>query len=84
MAVQPSGVNWGPSGYPALSRTSGVKIPVAKTISHRRRTARGADEAIVSVDPAEQHNPLASQGPLDGRALVVYDRANWAGRLYYG
>ena len=27
---------------------------------------RASDEAIVSNDPAGQHNPLASQGPLDG------------------
>jgi len=26
---------------------------------------RGSDEVIVSDDPAGQHNPLASQGPLD-------------------
>ena len=26
---------------------------------------RGADEVIVSNDPAGQHNPMASQGPLD-------------------
>jgi hypothetical protein len=27
-----------------------------------------ADEAVVSLDPAGQHNPPASQGPLDGSA----------------
>jgi hypothetical protein len=27
---------------------------------------RGADEVVVSDDPTGQHNPMASQGPLDG------------------
>jgi hypothetical protein len=40
------------------------KDPTAKNISRRER-ARASDEAIVSDDPAGQHNPLASQGPLD-------------------
>ena len=31
----------------------------------RRVEGRGSDEVIVSDDPAGQHNPLASQGPLD-------------------
>jgi hypothetical protein len=30
---------------------------------------RGADEVVVSNDPAGQHNPLESQGPLDGIVL---------------
>ena len=37
--------------------------------------SRGSDEAIVSDDPAGQHNPLASQGPLDGRVGVAGSRA---------
>ena len=36
---------------------------------------RGADEAVVSDDPTGQHNPMASQGPLDGRVSVAGDRA---------
>ena len=74
-----SRVNWGPSGYPAWSRTSGEKIPVAKTISHRRRMARGSDEAIVSDDPAGQHNRTGGKG-LWTDALIACDRANWAAR----
>jgi len=30
-----------------------------------RVAERGSDEVVVSTDPAGQHNPLASQGPLD-------------------
>jgi hypothetical protein len=30
-----------------------------------RVEGRGSDEVVVSDDPAGQHNPLASQGPLD-------------------
>jgi hypothetical protein len=36
-----------------------------KQISRSTATS-GSDVAIVSDDPAEQHNPLGSQGPLDG------------------
>src|SRR5208337_2573961 len=36
---------------------------------------RGAHEAVVSDDPSGQHNPMASQGPLDGRVSVVGGRA---------
>jgi len=32
-------------------------------------------EAVVSDDPSGQHNPMASQGPLDGRVSVVGGRA---------
>ena len=32
---------------------------------------RGSDEAVVSDDPSGQQNPLASQGPLDGRVGVA-------------
>jgi hypothetical protein len=46
---------------------------------HVRRSGgegfRGSDEAIVSDDPPGQHNPMASQGPLDGRVSVAGSRA---------
>ncbi len=54
-------VNWGPSHLPPIW----VGGLVSELISCRVE-ARGADEVVVSVDPAGQHNPLASQGPLDG------------------
>jgi hypothetical protein len=53
-------VNWGPSRLPPLW-VGGLD---SESISCRAE-ARGADEVIVSIDPAGQHNPLASQGPLD-------------------
>jgi len=53
-------VNWGPSRLPPL----GVGWLDSESISCRVE-ARGAHEVIVSSDPAGQHNPLASQGPLD-------------------
>ena len=31
--------------------------------------SRVSDEAVVSDDPMGQHNPLASQGPLDWSAV---------------
>jgi hypothetical protein len=33
---------------------------------------RGSDEVIVSDDPAGQHNPRASQGPLDRIVLGIF------------
>lgn len=53
-------VNWGPSHFPPV----GVGWLDSEIISCRVEV-RGADEVIVSSDPAGQHNPLASQGPLD-------------------
>ena len=53
-------LNWGPSRLPPL----GVGGLDSEFISCRAE-ARGAHEVIVSIDPAGQHNPLASQGPLD-------------------
>ena len=53
-------VNWGPSHLPPL----GVGWLDSECISCRVEE-RGADEVIVSIDPAGQLNPLASQGPLD-------------------
>ena len=45
------------------------KVKEAKARIHlisRGEMPRGAHEAVVSEDPGGQHNPLASQGPLDG------------------
>jgi hypothetical protein len=53
-------LNWGPSHLPPLE-VGGLD---SKFISCRAEV-RGADEVIVSNDPTGQHNPLASQGPLD-------------------
>jgi len=64
-------LNWGPSHLPPL----GVGGLDNKFISCRAEV-RGAHEVIVSIDPAGQHNPLASQGPLDrivsGRFLLSF------------
>jgi hypothetical protein len=60
-------LNWGPSCSPPKAGPW-VGGPDRKSISGRVR-ARGADEAIVSSDPAGQHNPRGSQGPLDGIAF---------------
>jgi hypothetical protein len=53
-------VNWGPSHFPPIW-VGGLD---SEFISCRAEV-RGAHEVIVSIDPAGQHNPLASQGPLD-------------------
>jgi hypothetical protein len=47
-----------------LSTSAARRRPADEDISQQERP-RGSDEAIVSVDPAGQHNLLASQGPLD-------------------
>ncbi len=47
MAVQPRGVNWGPSAFPPEAVSLGAAGPAAKTISGGEG-GRGADEAIVS------------------------------------
>ena len=60
-------LNWGPSCSPPEAGPW-VGGPDRKFISGRVRT-RGAHEAVVSSDPAGQHNPPESQGPLDGIAL---------------
>jgi hypothetical protein len=60
-------LNWGPSCSPPEAGPW-VGGPDRKFISGRVR-ARGAHEAVVSSDPAGQHNPQGSQGPLDGIAL---------------
>jgi hypothetical protein len=45
-----------------------IDVERTKQIS-RSKGASGSDVAIVSTDPAGQHNPLASQGPLDGNCV---------------
>jgi hypothetical protein len=57
-------VNWGPSHLPP-DRVGGLDSEFIRC----RVEVRGADEVVVSKDPAGQHNPLASQGPLDGIVL---------------
>ncbi len=52
----------------------GCSSPRRETISSGEGF-RGAHEAVVSDDPSGQHNPMASQGPLDGRVSVVGGRA---------
>jgi hypothetical protein len=47
-----------------LSTLAGRQRPADEYISQKERL-RDSDEAVVSDDPAGQHNPLASQGPLD-------------------
>jgi hypothetical protein len=59
-------LNWGPSCSPPEAGPW-VGWPDRKFISGWVR-ARGAHEAIVSSDPAGQHNPPGSQGPLVGIA----------------
>jgi hypothetical protein len=54
-------LNWGPSHFPPIW-VGGLDDEYISC----RVEVRGADEVIVSDDPAGQHNPLASQGPLDG------------------
>jgi hypothetical protein len=56
-------LKWGPSLFPP----AWVGWLDSESISCRAEV-RGSDEVIVSYDPAGQHNPLASQGPLDGIA----------------
>jgi hypothetical protein len=73
MAVQPRGVNWGPSAFPPEAVSLGAAGPAAKTISGGEG-GRGADEAIVSDDLEGQHNPPASQGPLGRRDPVAEAR----------
>ena len=53
-------VNWGPSRFPP-NWVGGLD---SEFISCRVEV-RGAHEVIVSIDPTGQHNPMASQGPLD-------------------
>jgi hypothetical protein len=59
-------LNWGPSCSPPEAGPW-VGWPDREFISGWVR-ARGAHEVVVSRDPAGQHNPPGSQGPLDGIA----------------
>jgi len=72
--AQSSGVNWGTSGFPPQADILGCSSLRRESISGGEGS-RGADEAVVSDDPSGQHNPMASQGPLDGRVSVGGSRA---------
>ena len=64
------GILW----IPAPGRFLGCSSPRREFISGGEEF-RGSDEAVVSDDPTGQHNPMASQGPLDGRVGVTGSRA---------
>ena len=72
--AQSSGVNWGTSGFPPEADFLGCSSLRREAISGGE-AFRGSDEAVVSDDPTGQHNPMASQGPLDGRVGVAWGRA---------
>ena len=72
--AQSSGVNWGTSGFPPQADNLGCSSLRRESISGGEES-RGADEAVVSDDPPGQQNPMASQGPLDGRVGVAGSRA---------
>ena len=72
--AQFSGVNWGTSGFPPEADFLGCSSLRREFISGGEGF-RVSDEAVVSDDPTGQHNPMASQGPLDGRVSVVGGRA---------
>ena len=72
--AQSTGVNWGTSGFPPQADNLGCSSLCHESISGGEES-RGADEAVVSDDPSGQHNPMASQGPLDGRVGVAGSRA---------
>jgi hypothetical protein len=60
-------LKWGPSLFPPawVGRLDSEYISC-------RVEGRGSDEVIVSIDPVGQHNPLASQGPLDWIGLGIF------------
>src|SRR5271163_4504218 len=72
--AQSNGVNWGTSGFPPQADFLGCSKLRREFISGGEGS-RVSDEAVVSDDPTGQHNPMASQGPLDGRVEVVGGRA---------
>jgi hypothetical protein len=72
--AQSSGVNWGTSGLPPQADILGCSSLRREFISGGEES-RDSDEAVVSDDPTGQHNPMASQGPLDGRVGVAGSRA---------
>ena len=57
---------------PASGRFLGCSSPRRESISGGEEF-RGSDEAVVSNDPTGQHNPMASQGPLDGRVVGCWE-----------
>src|SRR3954453_15618317 len=72
--AQSIGVNWGTSGFPPQADNLGCSSLRRESISGGEES-RGADEAVVSDDPTGQQNPMASQGPLDGRVGAAGSRA---------
>src|SRR5260370_16645413 len=72
--AQPSVVNWGTSGFPPQADILGCSSLRRESISGGEES-RDSDEAVVSDDPTGQQNPMASQGPLDGRVGVAGSRA---------
>src|SRR5208282_3172692 len=72
--AQSSGVNLGTSGSPPQADFLGCSSLRRESISGGEGF-RVSDEAVVSDDPSGQHNPVASQGPLDGRVGVAGSRA---------
>ena len=72
--AQSSGVNWGTSGFPPEADFLGCSSLRSEFISCGEGF-RVSDEAVVSDDLTGQHNPPASQGPLDGRVGVAGSRA---------
>ena len=72
--AQSSGVNWGTSGFPPEADFLGCSRLRREFISSGEGF-RVSDEAVVSDDPSGQQNPMASQGPLDGRVGVAGSRA---------
>jgi hypothetical protein len=63
-------VNWGTSQEQPWIRLKG-EDPLYEYKINRRKFLRDSDAAIVSIDPVGQHNPLASQGPLDWSVLAM-------------
>jgi hypothetical protein len=72
--AQSSGVNWGTSGFPPEADFLGCSSLRREFISGGEGF-RDSDEAVVSDDPTGQHNPMASQGPLEGSVGVAGSRA---------
>jgi hypothetical protein len=72
--AQSIGLNWGTSGFPPQADNLGCSSLRHESISGGDES-RGADEAVVSDDPPGQQNPMASQGPLDGRVGAAGSRA---------
>ena len=71
--AQSSGVNWGTSEFPPEADFLGCSL--RREFISGGEGFRVSDEAVVSDDPSGQHNPMVSQGPLDGRVGVAGSRA---------